>query len=58
MSKKITFEDVIDTAIMEGFNDGVYTYIQEVENEIMSTVLINEAGGIENVVSEMMESVQ
>lgn len=55
MAKKIVFEDVIDDAILEGFAEGVVTYMTECEEIFQNNVIINESGGLENVVANLMQ---
>jgi hypothetical protein len=55
MAKKIVFEDVLDDAILEGFAEGVVTYMTECEETFQNNVMITESGGLENVIVNLMQ---
>jgi hypothetical protein len=53
--KNIVFEDVLDDAILEGFAEGVVTYMAECEETFQNNVVITESGGLENVIKNLMQ---
>jgi len=58
MAKKIVFEDVLDDAILEGFAEGVVTYMAECEEIFQNNVIITESGGLEKVVKNLMQQLE
>jgi hypothetical protein len=48
------FEDLVEEAITEGFESGLTMFMEGIESDLRNLAMIEEAGGIENVVESVV----
>ena len=58
MSDKVTVENIVDGAIIEGFKNGVNMFMEDIENDLRKDIVITEAGGAETMLQSMIDNVQ
>jgi len=58
MSDKVTVENIVDGAIIEGFKNGVNMFMEDIENDLRKDIAITEAGGAETMLQSMIDNVQ
>ena len=54
-TEKITFEDIALGAIVEGFQGGVQMFMEGLEDALRKDVLIQEAGGVDEIIAKTIE---
>jgi len=55
---KITVNDVVDSAIVEGFKNVSAMYIESLEETLRRNVLISEAGDAQALLQEMIDATE
>lgn len=53
--KRVTVEDLIDGAIIEGFQTGIQSFMEEVNESLGKEVVLSEAGGAEAYLQAMLD---
>jgi len=48
------FEQLVDEAILDGYNSGLELFMENIEAELQNMVAIEESGGIENVIESVV----
>lgn len=56
--KKVTVENIVDGAIIDGFKSGINGFMENMEDALRRDMTITEAGGAEAVLQTMLESTQ
>lgn len=57
-TEKVTVENIIDGAIIEGFKSGVDVFMESIEDSLRRDVVLTEAGGAEKVLQDMVDESQ
>jgi len=55
---KITVEDLVDSAIVQGFKNVGQMYMESLEEGLRKSIVINEAGDAQNFLQEMINCTQ
>lgn len=58
VTEKVTVENIIDGAIIEGFKSGVDVFMESIEDSLRRDVVLTEAGGAEKVLQDMVDESQ
>ena len=53
--KKVTFENIVDHAIVEGFQSGIQMFMEDLEHTLRNDVLIQEAGDVDALIETTIE---
>lgn len=54
-TQKVTVEDLIDGAIVAGFQRGANSFLESLENQLRSSVLISESGDAHTALQQMID---
>lgn len=52
--ENITYENIVDYAIVNGYQSGINLFMEELNQSLYVNAVIEEAGGIDNLVTEML----
>ncbi len=55
---QLNFENVVDYSIVRGYQQGMEQFMQELDQTLEVNTIIEEAGGIDNVINVMLENSQ
>lgn len=58
MSEKVTVENIVDGAIIEGFKSGMGMFMENMEDALRRDTVITEAGGAEKMLQTMIDETQ
>lgn len=56
MTQKLTVENLVDFAIIEGFTSGKQSFLELMEEQLQSDILLTEVGGAEAALQAMIDS--